>query len=1007
MKYSRPFVLRPWTLALSSLVLAACTSTSNNEQKIAPLAHHNQTQGTLADLENRDIVINAQDLKQATVEDALGNYKAATTAMSDDSTKVDTLKRMADLTAKASEARELKLNSVPSTAATASASVKKGINQNIDTMLYSNFMQGMATADSKEKAAAYLDLASSVSGDVDQQKVKVDYTQAIHLYEEVLANSRQPKERQETYYKLARLYDIAGRNKESIDTLGKLVREYPDSPYYVEAEFRRGEAYFKAGDAISAIAAYQRVIASPHARHYRQEARYKLGWAYFRNADYPQALDTFFQVDDELRHEIAQSVGSRQQTFSKLLSDTQRVISLCFMQEDGPSSARSWFQSHGSKPYEADIYAALGKEYLIHNRFQDAADAYQSFVDTHPLDARAPEFSSNVIKAYEDGNFPDLILPAKVSFIQRYGISSTYWQQASAAQHEQLLPFLRKHMLDLAQHDHAEAQKTHQSALYLSAVAWYQQYLATSPPADQSMHIRELLGEALYAAGHYEEAIHEFDQTAYGYSNNPHAIDAARFELAAYQALLEAHRAQADYEQLWAQSVQASLHYAQAFPSDPHAAGILADIADAQLAHKDTLAAVATARLIVNLQPPAQARQQLAAWEVIANGEFDLGQAQAAESDYSRVLAFDSPLLSDSDRAMYQERQAAAIYKQAEILRDQHDIERAVRTFMRVGEMVPNSRLHPVAEFDAATLLLNTQQYGRAIDILEAFARQYPDHALAQTLPEKLGLAYEKTGNDHAASLQFEKIAQAQMNSNPALAREALAHAADLADKAHEPDRAAALNEDFLRHFQSPVGDVAEVQYHLLNYYQQRLDAAQSTRLLHELINTDANAGAERSKRTRYLAAMASFTLAQPDFDAFANIKLDQPLNTSLTEKKARMQEALAAYNRVLAYGIAEYTTAANYQIATLYHQLASDLMASERPPHLSSLELEQYNILLEEQADPFDDKAIGIYVANADLVKQGIYDTWVQKSFEALAKLSPGRYDRHEQLEPVLTAVY
>ncbi len=152
---------------------------------------------------------------------------------------------------------------------------------------------------------------------------------------------------------------------------------------------------------------------------------------------------------------------------------------------------------------------------------------------------------------------------------------------------------------------------------------------------------------------------------------------------------------------------------------------------------------------------------------------------------------------------------------------------------------------------------------------------------------------------------------------------------------------------------------------------------------------------------------MATFQLAQPDFDAFVNIPLKQPLNVALTDKKAHMQKALDDYKQVLSYNIAEYTSAANYQIATIYHQLASDLMASERPANLSSLELEQYNILLEEQADPFDDKAISLYVANTDLVKQNIYDAWVQKSFSALAKLSPGRYDRHEQLEPVLTSVF
>jgi hypothetical protein len=90
-------------------------------------------------------------------------------------------------------------------------------------------------------------------------------------------------------------------------------------------------------------------------------------------------------------------------------------------------------------------------------------------------------------------------------------------------------------------------------------------------------------------------------------------------------------------------------------------------------------------------------------------------------------------------------------------------------------------------------------------------------------------------------------------------------------------------------------------------------------------------------------------------------------------------------------------TTAATYQMAELYRTLAKDLMESERPKNLKEDELEQYNVLLEEQAFPFEEKAISIHEANVARASEGVYDESVRKSFEALAKLKPARYAKAE----------
>jgi hypothetical protein len=74
--------------------------------------------------------------------------------------------------------------------------------------------------------------------------------------------------------------------------------------------------------------------------------------------------------------------------------------------------------------------------------------------------------------------------------------------------------------------------------------------------------------------------------------------------------------------------------------------------------------------------------------------------------------------------------------------------------------------------------------------------------------------------------------------------------------------------------------------------------------------------------------------------------------------------------------------------------------MASERPRNLDDEAREQYDVLLEEQAFPFEEKAIELHETNARRTGDGVYDEWVQRSFDVLAKLMPARYAKAEMSE-------
>ncbi len=174
-----------------------------------------------------------------------------------------------------------------------------------------------------------------------------------------------------------------------------------------------------------------------------------------------------------------------------------------------------------------------------------------------------------------------------------------------------------------------------------------------------------------------------------------------------------------------------------------------------------------------------------------------------------------------------------------------------------------------------------------------------------------------------------------------------------------------------------------------------------------EIIKADRQAGTQRSDRTRYLAALAQLSLAEQVHEDYRRVQLVLPLEKSLAIKKRLMESAMQQYDQAASYQVAEVTTAATYQTAQIYAQLGVALLQSQRPANLSGETLEQYNLLLEEQAYPFEEQAIMLYETNVQRIESGLYNTWIAKSLQQLAQLVPAQYAKLERGASYVTALH
>jgi tetratricopeptide (TPR) repeat protein len=403
--------------------------------------------------------------------------------------------------------------------------------------------------------------------------------------------------------------------------------------------------------------------------------------------------------------------------------------------------------------------------------------------------------------------------------------------------------------------------------------------------------------------------------------------------------------------------------------------------------------------------PPVKAGLARTAWTVIAHSQFDLNRFPEAEQGYYELL----PLTPSDDteaRRQINDRIASAIYKQGELARDSGDLEAAVVHFMRLGQAVPDSAVRETAEYDAAAALINLQAWDRASSVLQAFRSDWPESRFSADVTQKLAVTYMESGRSAEAAREFERIADADTGSDE-VRREALWKAAELYRDGNQPGSEEQVLARIVDRYPTPVAESIEGRFRLLQLADARGDHRARQIRLQDIVRADLSAGAERSDRTRYLAAKATLDLAEPVRERFLSARISQPLADSLKRKKTLMEEVLDAYGKAAEYGIAEVTTAATFRLGEVYQQFSRDLMQSERPRDLDADALEQYDLLLEEQAFPFEEKAIELYEANAARTADGVFDEWVRCSFVALAELVPARYAKLERSEDVVTSLF
>jgi TolA-binding protein len=860
-----------------------------------------------------------------------------------------------------------------------------------------------------------LNLESSESERIEHELVTNEglrATEAIHLYSALLKTYPKYERNDSVLYQLARAYELNAQPDKALASLDQLAASYPNSHYIDEAQFRRGELLFSDKAYPKAQTAYEAVMKIGPSSAFYNQSLYKHGWSLFKQGENERSLESFAGVLDSVlvsKQDPNQLIEL--ETLSRpnreLVEDTFRVMSITFSYLDGPKTIGEFVKRHTPpgrppRPYSYLLYARLGDLYMEKERYTDAADSYRAFVSQDRNNEKAPLLEMQAIEAYQKGGFPQLVLQGKKEFVEDYSFGTAYWQGREPKNEPKVVAVLKTNLKDVAQYYHAQAQRTKNVADYQEAAKWYHSYLTSFPDDPDSAVTNFLLADTLFESKQYQDAAKEYESTAYRYGNHEKAAAAGYAAIIAYGKQEETLSGDAKAA-VHNRGIDSSLKFAQTFPEHPESAQVLTRAATDLYTAKDYPRAVAASEALLARQPPVDATKQRVAWTVIGNSNFDQGVFDKAETAYTHAQTL-MPA-NDPERPVIVERLAASIYKQGEQKSKSGDNAAAVDDFLRVSTLAPTSKVRANADFDAAALLIKDKQWDRAVVVLEGFRRNFPQSPLQADVTRNLAVAYTESNHPGQAAVEFEQIAQTPGEA-PDVQREATLRAADLYDKSGNTAKSRAMLEAFVKHFPQPLNPAMEARNKLSLITAKAGDTAARDYWLKDIVAADRAAGAARTDRSRALAAKATLTLAIPLREEFKSIKLAIPLKKSLAEKRKSMEAALKAYEQAADYQVADVTTAATFESAELYRQLGKDLMSSERPRNLNKDELEQYDVLLEEQAFPFEEKAIKLHEVNAARAKDGTYDEWVQKSYAALAQLNPGRYGKVEIGEQLVESI-
>ncbi len=800
-------------------------------------------------------------------------------------------------------------------------------------------------------------------------------------------------------YQLAKTYDHKGDNENSQKTLLKLVNKYPKSAYYIESQFRLAEIYFSKRNFIKAEDTYTDIIGSRKNNVFYEKALFKRGWARFKQEYYLEAVDDYLEAVDYHNFDNHNDLSQSQ---LEQFNEYFRAIGLSFSYLGGAEPLNEYFKSNPSFRYIYYSYSHVSDIYLKQQRYSDAVNTLKFFIANNKNSKNIPLSHLQIIKIWKQSGFAKKATEEIELVYKKYNPATPYWltKKADRKTFTKVNISLKDNILVASSYFHKLYIEKHKKNDFSEADKWYKRYLKHYKSYARKDHIYYQYANLLEKNKQYKPALKNYELAAYD-------GDIILNKKAAYATILLSDKIYNhtkpgnNRNTILNKHIKYATLYTQLYSSSKKAPKIILHAAEMAFKTRQFNKAI---ELAESIPSNSKSNSRIKAEIIKAHSYFNSAQYGNAEAAYFSALS--SKRLNSKTRQKLNDKLALSIYKQAEISVNEGKIIEAVDSFVRISDIVPHSSIAATGLYDAIALTMKNNLWMLSIKNIKYFQKKYPNNKYSKDVTKKLSIAYLKSNQGIKAAQEFEKISSFEKNKEFKTA--ALWQAAELYESKNDLSSAIRSFEKYTAKYKKPFPQYLEAMNKLTDLYTKTNKPKKALQWYKKIIKADKKTIKKyKTDRTRYITSYASLNLAKNEHQRFTKQKLTIPLKLTLRKKKYAMQKAVKYYGQASKYGVAQTATESTYEIANIYKAFSKDLLSSQRPKGLSDDELEQYVILLEDKAFPFEDKAIEFYEANMAHIRDGVYNKWVKKSLNELKQLFPTRYKRTAKLDRYINALH
>jgi tetratricopeptide (TPR) repeat protein len=919
-----------------------------------------------------------------------------------------------------------------------------------------------------------------------------DYSQSLEYYRKILREfPNYPRIDEVIFYlgkgamKEGKAKQSRALQKEGVDFLNRLVKNYPKSRFLAEAHLAMAEYYFETNSLAFARFNYDVIIEKYQKSAMYNYALYKLGWVHFNLADFDKAVETFQSVVAMVGKEQSQGVIEfKNQALNDLVVTYAEV-------PNGWMQARDYFMKVLDEKEAYRKMRALGDLLVAQDKDPEAIAVFRHFIEREKTTRNIPEYFGILLSIYKKTNdMPNL--DAVTAEIIEYFKPNGTWITVNKNDEEVVDAanlMTEEYLLFLANFYHVEAQRLKSADMYRRAADRYATYLTRFGDSKNAYKVNFYYAEILYeqmkdfakAKEQYQRVIEretkgEFvEDSALGviYSTqelmvaegiegiskkagmevvkvDPKAAEAPIPETALHPLEVDYIAGADKYVELLTELIKdpevrkknpergekipeimyiaASLYYRHGkFQEAVNRLRILFEYDKSS-----KYAAYAVFTLLDCYQRLAQwpmveewARKLIAARNFTVRKEADLKKIVAiAMTENARLLSVEKKYDSAIAEAMrvYEEFRrnedmaSKALFNVAALYEGQKEVDKAVRTYLRVVKEFPKAEVAPEALFTIGLIYESQTEFDKAADYFESMEQ-------FKALKEPT----EADKKENWKKLQ-EQISDALQNAG--LIREALG----------QPKEAIDVYQKFVKYFPGDaevpkvylrIGTVYENQGDAANlkrahdHYQlwlkknypipemtiealarsgdclKRIDKVKNRRAATlffqraQEVFSRSIANPDVVNKAKVFAAQAAFEVADYAYDDFTVLNIPSTLNPSVLkrslEAKAEAQiKAEKMFDAVLDYKSGGWSAGSLFKIGLMYFEFKEKLLEVPVPDGLDPDTENMYLAILEEIARPVEEKSLRAFERALKLAhEEKVYNVWSKACAQYAAKVN------------------